>query len=291
MRFPAVVATTFVLLGMHDHSVESFSVDGKRSAKPSAQLAEQQEDGTSSRRGFFSQVAAGSAAIASSSFGVLNPLPANAVGGLSKVNARLAGFGLPTYTSVPDGFTPLAEIYGKGANRFPLLVTFCHPLSWVVTLPSQDVNGEDGTIQAGDYGKGDTATFFVYGDGGRISDITAEPKELFEKTLIKAISQKGANVYQNFKVTKLEPKSVDGQKYMMVDFKYQLITGAGFEVDRKGVASVTSEGGAVEALWAASTAVQYKKTESKLRDIVASFRVYADGIKLSDELKAGEDFA
>lgn len=44
-----------------------------------------------------------------------------------------------------------------------------HPITWVVTLPSNDVNGEDGTIQAGEYAKGDTATFFVYSDEGHIA--------------------------------------------------------------------------------------------------------------------------
>ena len=63
--------------------------------------------------------------------------------------------------NVPNGYSALAEIYGRGANRTPLLVAFGFPLDWVVTLPSQDVNGEDGTIQAGEYAKGDTATFFV----------------------------------------------------------------------------------------------------------------------------------
>ena len=43
-----------------------------------------------------------------------------------------------------------------------------HPLTWVVTLPSNDVNGEDGTIQAGEYAKGDTATLFVYTEGGHV---------------------------------------------------------------------------------------------------------------------------
>lgn len=62
---------------------------------------------------------------------------------------------------MPNGYSALAEIYGRGANRTPLLVAFGFPLDWVVTLPSQDVNGEDGTIQAGEYAKGDTATFFV----------------------------------------------------------------------------------------------------------------------------------
>ena len=91
-------------------------------------------------------------------------------------------------------------------------------------------------------------------------------------------------MYQNFKVTKLEPKTVGNQEYMLCDFKYQLLTGAGFEVDRKGVASVTSEGKAVEVLWTASTTIRYKKTEPVLRDIASSFRVYADGLNLSGEL-------
>jgi hypothetical protein len=85
-------------------------------------------------------------------------LPANAVSGLTKVNAKLRGYGLPIVDMVPDGFQPLLEIYGKGKNRSPLLVTFSYPITWVVTTPSNDVNGEDGTVQAGDYGKGDTAT-------------------------------------------------------------------------------------------------------------------------------------
>jgi len=40
---------------------------------------------------------------------------------------------------------------------------------------------------------------------------------------------------------------------MLVDFKYELLTGAGFEVERRGVASVTSQGDGVQLLWAAST--------------------------------------
>ena len=67
-----------------------------------------------------------------------------------------------------------------------------HPLSWVVTLPNNDVNGEDGTIQAGEYAKGDTATFFVYEDAGHVDNIHSQSKDLFEKTLMKAIGQKGA---------------------------------------------------------------------------------------------------
>jgi len=72
---------------------------------------------------------------------------------------------------------------------------------------------------------------------------------------------------------------------MIVDFKYDLLTGAGFEVDRRGVASVTSTGEAVEILWCAATRQRYnKKLEPVLRDIAASFRCYTEGLKYSDEL-------
>jgi len=77
-------------------------------------------------------------------------------------------YGLPTIAKVPNNFVPLVEIWGKGKNREPFLVQFSHPIDWVVSLPSQDVNGEDGTIQAGEYAKGDTATFFVYNDPGKV---------------------------------------------------------------------------------------------------------------------------
>jgi hypothetical protein len=81
---------------------------------------------------------------------------------------------------VAPNFTPLLDIYGKGKNRFPLLVLFSHPFDWVVTLPSNNVNGEDGTIQAGEYAKGDTATFFVYSDPGHV-DVSMMQEELLLK--------------------------------------------------------------------------------------------------------------
>jgi hypothetical protein len=118
------------------------------------------DESVGNRRDFMSTVVGGFASpllLTVASFGVAEP--ARAVSGMSKVNARLQGFGLPTYQKVPDGFTPLCEIYGKGRNRFPVLVTFAHPLTWIATLPSNDANGEDGTVQAGDYAKGDTVRF------------------------------------------------------------------------------------------------------------------------------------
>ena len=222
---------------------QAFTVRDMECRRTSALSA--QADSNESRRGFLNNIASTTAAftLGSASSGVLLPAaPAHAVRGTAKVNERLRSYGLPPLGNVPNGFSPLLEIYGRGKNRFPILVSFSHPVTWVVTTPSNDVNGEDGTVQAGEYAKGDTATFYVYTDPGHVSDITTQPKELFEKALIKCISQKGDNMYQNFKLLKLEPVKGEGQNYMIADFKYQLLTGAGFEVDRRGVASVTSEG-------------------------------------------------
>ena len=291
-----------VLLLLASDACQGFSPgDVKtRSALPSSQQIrlhshdEGQQDivggGDDSRRGFFAKVASG-AALVTSSFGealAIRPSPAfaKATQGLDKVNARLRGYGLPLQENIPNGLVPLADIWGKGANRFPLLVTFCYPLTWVITTPNNDANGEEGTIQAGEYAKGDTATLFVYQDEGHVNDIQSAPKALFERVIQKCIGQKGANMFQNFKVTKMTPSTIPN--YMTVDFKYQLLTGAGFEVNRKGVASVTSEGKAVEVLWAASTDIRYKKTEQQLRDIVSTFRCYADGLNLSDDVLSAD---
>mmetsp|Transcript_16906 Transcript_16906/g.35398 ORF Transcript_16906/g.35398 Transcript_16906/m.35398 type:complete len:296 (+) Transcript_16906:152-1039(+) len=242
-------------------------------------------DVTSTRRGFFDSVALTSLSIAGASAALLTtPAPALAYG-LKKANDRLASYGLPPLPKVPDGFSALSEIYGKGRNRSPLLVAFGFPVDWVVVLPSQDVNGEDGTIQVGEYAKGDTATFFVLRNQGKVDNIQDKDKKFFESAFIAAISQKGDNLYQDFKITKLVPVTVDGQSYVLADFQYTLLTQAGFEIARKGVGSITSVGDGVQLLWAASVTARFKnKTEGTLRSIVESFRCYADGLNFSADL-------
>ena len=128
------------------------------SARSTALLA------VSSRRSFLTSQAAASFGIATALVNGISVETASAFGGVDRVNNQLKGYGLPTISGVPDGFSPLLELYGKGKNRTPLLVQFAHPSEWVVTLPSQDVNGEDGTIQAGQYSAGDTATLYVMQD-------------------------------------------------------------------------------------------------------------------------------
>lgn len=289
----ATVLHAAVLCG----SVQSFGIPAATTTRGAPSTAPSTSALSAERRTVLTQAAASAAAalFVATTTTVAVPAPAHAaLSGVNKVNAKLKAFGLPPVASL-DGFVPLLDTYGKGKNRTPLLVTFSHPLSWVVTLPSNNVNGEDGTIQAGDYGKGDTATLYVYTDRGVASNTLINDKALVETVLKRSISQRGDNMYQNFKLTKLvegatgggsnNPFVLNGQSYVLADFKYQLLTGAGFEVDRKGVAAITSQGGqAVQVLWAASTEARYKKTESTLRTVVESFRCYADGINFTDEL-------
>lgn len=232
----------------------------------------------SSRKAFATKIASiSSAAI----FGAIQPAFGLFGAGVDKANAKLNSYGLPPLTSIPDGFTPLVEIYGKASNRETLLVEFLYPVDWVTVLPNIDSNGEEGSIQAGQYSAGDTATLFL--TPGKVEDVTTQPKSFFQDIIIKAISRKGDNVYQNFKIMKIEPITGEykDQKYAIVDFKYELLTGAGFTVDRNGVASVTSEGSNTEVLWTASTRQRYKKTEKNLRVIANSFRCFSDGIQFS----------
>jgi len=297
MKASLVCSTLVALMASSDVSGFAPSTTSSTSTSTSTQIAASAEEGDSRRKFISKTLATGFtySAAALTTTGVLAPLPANA-SAQDKVNTRLKAYGLPAMTNIPKGMKPLLELYGKGKNRFPLLVQMAHPLTWVVQLPSNDVNGEDGTVQAGEYAKGDTATFFLYADEGHVDDIGKSPKALFERTLIKAISQKGNNMYQDFKVIKTVAQTgnpdYNGKDYVICDFKYVLLTGAGFEVERRGIAAVTSEGPAVEVLWAASTRERFKKTETTLRDIVGTFRVYGDGINFSDEIaKTQERFA
>merc|ERR1712232_1424005 len=236
----------------------------------------------SSRKAFLTKVTSiSTAAILGSS--AMKPAPAAALFGSSaaKVNAKLAAYGSPQIDIIPDGFTSLLEIYGKGRNRDPLLVQFLYPVDWVTILPNNDENGEEGTIQAGQMSAGDTATLYL--TPGKIDDVTTQSKTFFKDLVIKAISQKGDNMYEDFKLGKVETFAGEfgNQKCALVDFKYSLLTGAGFTVDRVGVASVTSQGNNIQVFWAASTRQRFKKTETTLRTITSSFRCFSDGIQLS----------
>ena len=84
------------------------------------------------------------------------------------------------------------------------------------------------------------------------------------------IAQKGGGeLYQEFKVRKVTPGAPT-----TVDFSYELLTGAGFIVERRGVAAVTDVNGKSQALLAVTTSARFKGLEPKLRTIADSFRCY-----------------
>jgi len=59
-----------------------------------------------------------------------------------------------------------------------------------------------------------------------------------------------------------------------VDFEYELLTGAGFIVQRRGIAAITDVGGKSQALLSVTTTARFKKLEPALQTIASSFRCY-----------------
>lgn len=182
---------------------------------------------------------------------------------LKKFNAKLSTLGLTELSSIPNGFNAILESYTQSNPK--LLVEFFYPNSWLAIRPSINTNGEAGTVSAGDYGKGDSAALFV-------SDASKDSKDFYQKVLIGGISQRGDNQYQNFAIIKVRPGTI--KDYVLVDFEYELLTGAGFVVERRGVGSITTIGSKAPVLIAVTTASRWKKLEPTLRTVADSFRAY-----------------
>jgi len=180
---------------------------------------------------------------------------------LNKFNKKLDLLGLPPLDKIPDGFRPVLSSVNQDQSLF---VQFVSPNLWLIVKPSTNTNGEDGTISAGDYGKGDSAALFV-------SDLKpGSSKEYYTQLLKAGLAQKGTeNIYQEFKLKKINPTTPP-----TVDFSYELVTGAGFIVQRQGVAAVSDVGGKSQALLAVTTTARFKTLEPKLRTIAASFKCY-----------------
>ncbi|KAH8070487.1 hypothetical protein JL720_11753 [Aureococcus anophagefferens] len=169
---------------------------------------------------------------------VAGPAPALAYD-LAKYNRKLDKLGLPPVAGIPDGFSPVLSSVNQDQS---LIVQFNHPNAWLVVKPSVNTNGESGTVSAGDYGKGDSAALYV-------SDLPpGGDKAFYAKLIAKGLAE--------------------GRQ------PYELLTGAGFTVERRGVAAVSGVAGKSQALLAVTTSARYKKLEPELRKIVDSFRVY-----------------
>jgi len=93
------------------------------------------------------------------------------------------------------------------------------------------------------------------------------------------------DVYEDVKIKKITPVTQpDGAEVAYIDFRYTLLTRAGFEVVRKGMASAQVASGAVVGLVIATTEQRYKGLEDDIRASVDSFRAYP--VKLDDPLLA-----
>ena len=175
------------------------------------------------------------------------------------------------------------EFYGKArqstpgaANTDPLLITYNSPNGWLTVRPNIDNNGEDGTVSSGDYGKGDSASLFVYP-----KEIDVGDKDAVLAALYAGVTQKGASQVQGFKVKNLMPlKDATGlsaeSNYLTFEYSYTLLTGAGFEIDRLGRGSIVSVAGSrsTQMMLGATTDIRYKKVQANLKEVADSFRVY-----------------
>ena len=112
--------------------------------------------------------------------GVALPRPA-AAADLNSWNKKLDKLGLPPLDKIPGGFAPVLSSVNQEQSLF---VEFLRPDGWLVVKPSVNTNGEDGTVSAGDYGKGDSAALYV-------SDLRpATDKAYYAKLLKGGIAQK-----------------------------------------------------------------------------------------------------
>lgn len=130
-----------------------------------------------------------------------------------------------------------------------------------------------------DYIKGDSAFLYVLPVKEKIETIDTS---LIRNFILKALSQKGDPVesLKIYRVDETKIKGVDGQKYILVDFSYQLNTEAGFLISRRSVMSITNVGdGYLQGLVAVTTDQRWGGKgkvglEETLRTVAESFRVY-----------------
>eukprot|EP00614_Pseudopedinella_elastica_P027547 CAMPEP_0172644358 /NCGR_PEP_ID=MMETSP1068-20121228/239166_1 /TAXON_ID=35684 /ORGANISM="Pseudopedinella elastica, Strain CCMP716" /LENGTH=273 /DNA_ID=CAMNT_0013458551 /DNA_START=454 /DNA_END=1275 /DNA_ORIENTATION=- len=234
----------------------------------------QNAEGLDRRQAMGSALAGASAAL-----GLLSA-PGSALAlGQDKFKNEMLSYGVKDTKPCPDGFNPVIEFYGKAISGVdPLLVTFNSPNGWLLVRPNIDNNGEDGTISTGDYGKGDSCSFFL-GEPLKSGE-SLDDRALVEKIVFAGLTTKGASQVQGFKMK--APKKLEAatlQPYYLVEYTYTLLTGAGFEINRRGCGSVTATGGKnTQALLGASTDIRWKKVEGQLHECAESFRVY-DGKK------------
>lgn len=231
-------------------------------------------------------LSAGLSSISAASFLALaitgKPQPVLAATSVEAANAKLSTYDLPPVLFVPPSFSVVVSEYGRGNYRAgladkkstPVLVQFAYPQMWVVATTTVNNNGEAGTISANDYIKGDSAFYFASElDAGE--SLRVDSKALIKKHLIKSLSQKGdpTESLNLGDISEGQP-GPNGQKYVIVNFSYELNTEAGFLIARRGTMSLAQIGNTVHSVVAVTTQKRFKQIGDAIRDVAKSFRVY-----------------
>lgn len=153
----------------------------------------------------------------------------------------------------------------------PIVVTFNVPLGWVIAKPNIDFNGSAGTVSANDFSKGDSATLWV--DAKSEKGIEEMKKGDYFKILKKALSQKGNNIIEALKISKISDGLAPG--YKTLEYEYEIESGAGFSINRNGLATVAQCGDQknLQLFWTGVTTPRWSGQQKTLRQIVQSFKV------------------
>mmetsp|Transcript_1998 Transcript_1998/g.2767 ORF Transcript_1998/g.2767 Transcript_1998/m.2767 type:complete len:218 (+) Transcript_1998:3-656(+) len=183
--------------------------------------------------------------------------------------------------------------YGKfNLGNEPMVVTFQHPSLWVVSRPNIDENGTAGTVAVNDFGKGDSATLWIDTQyQGKLEDMT---RKEFLKEMNKALTQKGGQFIEALKITSVKDGPIPG--YRLVEYDYEIESGAGFQLNRTGWASFAQAGddANLQVFWSASLTPRYGNMEKTLVEIVKSFRIAkipkSVSKSLTKDIKEFEDY-
>jgi len=227
---------------------------------------------------------------------------AKSQGSVTDIKEDLKTYGTPELTpseEAPAGWTWVAEPIGITEDAYngkfnlgavPRVLRFLCPPGWLAERPNIDYNGAAGTVQINDYSKGDACTFYAdLNFAGNVEDLK---KKDCEKELAKALTQKGKSFLQGIKVSKVEDGPAPG--YKTCEYEYTIYSGAGFELERSGVAVLAQlpDTKLLNIFWSAASTSRYKDVKSNLKTVMKSFRIakVPAGIKVKREQDDGKEF-
>lgn len=201
---------------------------------------------------------------------------------VDEATKELKTYGVPEIApkDLPFGWNAVVEPIGLADSAYygrfklgnePLVVTFVVPPGWVVAKPNIDFNGTAGTVSANDFSKGDSATLFVETKYEKTLDTMK--KGDYYKAMRKALTQKGGAFIEGLKITKVMDGS--GPEYKVIEYDYEIESGAGFSINRSGFATVAQVGDEknLQLFWTGTTQPRWGAMKDNLLQIVKSFKV------------------